>query len=60
MNSNLIGSFEVGVEAIGGDSALVRARFEVEGSGAGELGSLRMNETLMREIVWLYPIVAEK
>jgi hypothetical protein len=44
------GSFEVGVEAIGGDSALVRARFEVEGSGAGELGSLRMNETLMREI----------
>jgi hypothetical protein len=44
------GSFEVGVEGVGGDSALVRARFEVEGFGAGELGSLRMNEALMREI----------
>jgi hypothetical protein len=44
------GSFEVGVEGVGGDSAMVRARFEVEGFGAGELGSLRMNEALMREI----------
>jgi hypothetical protein len=44
------GSFEVGMDTAGGEAEAVRARFEVETAGDGELASLRMNEPLLREL----------